>query len=421
MKPIKKTEKLTKKVVDEMPFPVGRQDLIWDKDLKGFGLRLSPSKKTYIVQGRIHGTGATRRVSLGEHGVLTLQEARKRAKKELSAMLEGTDPAQEKKRAKVEAVTLRKVVEGYLEDRRDLKPSSRADIQKHLEKSFGAWADRSFLEITREGVLERFRELSDRSAAQANQAFRVLRALLNYARGKHRHRDKPILLENPVKVLSDTKNWNRVKSRSGRIPTDRIGAAWNLLQGLRISPEQTRIGQTIADAVCFLLLTGCRWSEMAALTWDRVNLEAGSWHLPDPKNREPITFPLSKVTMKILSERPRKNDFVFPARFGDGHIHDARGVLEKVSALAGTRITAHDLRRTFRAIAGECGVEFWKTKLLMGHKLSGDVTISHYTEKSDLRYLSPEINSVSEWIERQGVRAKSENIVLFPAKAEGKK
>jgi integrase len=414
----KKTERLTKDTVDEMPFPVGCQVIVWDEDLAGFGLRLSPSKKTYIAQGRVRGTGATRRVSLGEHGVLTPQQARKRAKKELSAMLEGSDPSQEKKRAKIESVTLRRVAEAYLEDRRDLKPSSRADIKKHLKGSFADWADRPFIDITREKVMTRFKELSDRSAAQGNQAFRILRALLNYSRGKYRHGYEPILRENPVKVLSDTKTWNRVKFRSGRIPTDRIGAVWNLLQGLRTSPEQTRIGQTSADAVCFLLLTGCRWSEMSELTWDWVSLEGGFWYLPDPKNRQPITFPLSEPAVRILSECPRKGTYVFPARSGDGHIHDARGIFEKISSLADTRITAHDLRRTFRAVAGEVGVEFWKTKLLMGHKISGDVTISHYTEKSDLRYLSSEINIIAGWIESKGAKAMKENIVTFPVMVE---
>lgn len=411
---------LTKKKVESLPYPKDGQTLIWDDSIKGFGIRITALRKTYIIQGRVHGTGATRRVTLGEHGVLTLQEARKRAKKELSAMLAGTDPSKEKKRARVEAVTLRKVVEGYLVDRRDLKPSSRSDIEKHLKRSFADWADRPFVEITRDKILKRFRELTDRGPAQANQAFRVLRALLNYARGKHRHLDEPILLENPVKVLSDTKVWNRIKSRSSRIPVDRIGAVWNLLQGFRASPEQTRIGQTLTDAVCFLLLTGCRWSEMSELTWDRVNIEGAFWHLPDPKNRQPITFPLPRAALKILSERPISNGHVFPARSGIGHIHNAHGIFEKVSKIAGIKITAHDLRRTFRAIAGECGVEFWKTKLLMGHKLSGDVTISHYTEKSDLRYLAPEINTIAQWIEYQGTKAMKENVIPFSVSTEGK-
>jgi len=401
--------KLTKKVIENLPFPKSGQTLIWDDEMKGFGLRVTLSKKVYIVQGRVQSKGVERRISLGEHGVLTLQEARKKAKKKLADMLAGVDPV----RARTEKTTLRQVVRQYLEDRRDLKPSSRADIEKHLQKSFGAWADRPFMEISREKVMKRFGELSDASPAQANQAFRVLRALLNFARGKYRDGYEPILKENPVQVLSDIKVWNRIQPKNGRIPTDRIGAVWNLFQGLRADPTQPRIGQTMADAVCFLLLTGCRWSEMAALTWDRVNLEEGWWHIPDPKNRMPVTFPLPPAAVKILSERPRESDYVFPGRSG-GHIHDARGLWEKVSSLAGTRITAHDLRRTFRAVAGECGVEFWKTKLLMGHKLSGDVTISHYTEKSDLRYLSPEINVIGKWIEAQG--KKSKNVVPFPAK-----
>ena len=74
-------------------------------------------------------------------------------------------------------------------------------------------------------------------------------------------------------------------------------------------------------------------------------------------------------------------------------------------------ISIHDLRRTFRAIAGECGIELYKTKLLMNHKLNQDVTISAYTETSDLRYLKPEIQKIGDWIERQGKIAASEKVV----------
>ena len=76
----------------------------------------------------------------------------------------------------------------------------------------------------------RFRELSERSAAQANQAFRILRALLNYARAAYRPGDKPLMIENPVKIISEAKLWNRVEPRSGQIPLNKIGIAWNVLQ-----------------------------------------------------------------------------------------------------------------------------------------------------------------------------------------------
>lgn len=402
---------LTKKAIESLKLPKSGQVLLWDDELKGFGVRLSPSGIMYIVQGRVN--GISRRLSLGKHGIITLQEARKKARKELSAMLEGKDPIVEKKRSEAYGKTLRDITDLYLKDRRDLKESSQQDIRKHLEKSFASWADRPVVAITRDKVATRFTELSERSPAQANQAFRVLRAILNYARAKYRPDDNPIIIENPVRILSDAKLWNRVPARSRRIPTDKIGAAWNELQTLREDPAQTNVGKTIADIIAFLMLSGARWTEAADLTWDRVNLDEGWWYLPDPKNRNPVKFPLSKVAIDILKGRSRTSVFVFPSWSASGRVTEARSVLERISTAAGTRITAHDLRRTFRAVAGECQLELWKAKLLMNHRLSQDVTIGHYTETEDLRYLSREINMISDWITRQGMIAMSEKVVPF--------
>lgn len=415
---------LTKKIVEGMPRPAAGQMFVWDEKLTGFGLRITPTKKTYVVQGRVSSTGKSRRVSLGDHGIITLQEARKRAIKELSAMSAGKDPSSEKKRAKAYSLTLRDIADKYLDARRELKESSRADIEKHLKKSFSDWENRPALEITRDKVAKRFTQLSDKSPAQANQAFRILRALLNFTRGEYQFNDKPILIENPVSVLSETKRWNTIRARSGRIPTNKIGDAWQTLQSLRDDPAQSVVGRTLADAVSFLLLTGCRWSEMATLTWDNVSLDDPSWKLPDPKNRNPVTFPLSKFAMNILKNRKRDGKYVFPSRLSkednNQHIREARSVFDRLSEVGGVRISPHDLRRTFRAIAGECGIELWKTKLLMNHKMSGDVTITHYTETNDLRYLSNEINLISDWIIRQGKISAAGNVVNFRARG-GKK
>ncbi|MBE9572347.1 MAG: tyrosine-type recombinase/integrase [Proteobacteria bacterium] len=409
--------KLTKGIVEGAILPEKGQRFLWDSETRGFGIRLTPSGRMYIVQGRVN--GATRRVSLGRLGLLTLQQARKKAKRELSAMLEGIDPAMEKKRIEAYGLTLKEITEEYLRDRRDMKSSSRSDILKHLNRAFSQWADRPAIEITRDKVIALFRELTERGPAQANQAFRNLRAILNYARAAYRlDDDKPLLIENPVSVLSDTKMWNKIRARSGRIPTDKIGIGWNILQSLRESPGETIISHTLADALLFLLLTGARWSEMAALTWDRINLDEGWWFIPDPKNRNPVTFPLSRVAVDILTERPRSQYvFVFPARSGGGHIQEARGHFKKISDAVGIQISGHDLRRTFRAIAGEVQLELWKTKLLMNHRLNQDVTIGHYTETEDLRYLRPEIDKISDWIVRQGFIAKSDKVVPFPRKA----
>ena len=418
MKPKIVPVKLTKSIVESIPLPEKGQSFLWDIEIKGFGVRLTPTARSYIVQGRVR--GRDRRVTLGKHGVLTVQQARKRAQRELSKMSEGIDPSKEKKRREAQGVTLGQVVQAYLKDRRTLKESSRADILKHLEGSFSDWKDKPIVSITREKVLTRFRELSNRSHAQANQAFRNLRAFINYAMGAYQSEGVSIISENPVKAISDLKIWNHVEPRSGRIPTEKIGAAWNALQELRTAPEQTPISRTMADAVTFLFLTGARWSEMASLTLDRVNLEEASWHIPDPKNRKPVTFPLSDAAVDILKDRPQKGEYVSPARTATGHIVEARTVLKKVSEAAGVHVTAHDLRRTFRAITGECGIDFWKTKLLMGHKISGDVTITHYTETNDLRYLSKEINLIGQWITKQGAIEPIDNVVSISTAKGGR-
>jgi integrase len=407
--------KLTKKYVESLHLPESGQRFVWDSDLKGFGLRLTPGGRAYIIQARVKGVkGVTRRVSLGKHGVITLTEARRKAQKELSSMLEGKDPVVEKKREEAYSKTLRAITDDYLKDRLNLKPSSRADIEKHLSKSFALWGNRPAIEITRDKVATRFRELTERSPAQANQAFRILRSILNYAREAYRPDDKPMIIENPVGVLSGLNLWNQVPPRSGRIPTDKIGAVWAVLQALREAPEQTTISRALADAVCFLILTGARWNEAAQLTWDRVNLDESWWYLPDPKNRTPVKFPLSHLAREILETRPQENPYVFPARSGSGYISDARGVLERVSQAAGVHLTGHDMRRTFRAIAAACEIELWRTKLLMNHK-SQDVTIKSYTETEDLTYLAPEINKISEWITHQSMIAGSDKVVPLKA------
>lgn len=404
--------KLTKSRVEELPV-LGEATFHWDDELKGFGVKVLPSgKRMYVVQGRVN--GQSRRVTLGAHGVLTCDEARKKAKLELVKLIEGKDPQEEKKRAKANSVTLREVVTDYCENRRTrnggpLTKSTVKVINRHLETNLIDWADKPIFNITSSMCRTHFEKMSKTGPTQANQCYRILHSLINYAI------DEENPQPNPVDILSRKKLWNPNRRKTGYIPMNKVGFVWNKLNELRHATILP-IEQTQVDAVKFIMLTGCRWSEAAELTWDYVKTD--SWHDPDPKNHNAITFPLSAPARVLMESRVRiqDNNYVFPGRHKKEHptfITSVRQIMTAISEVAGLRLSPHDLRRTFIQIGIKLKIELWKLKLLTNHIAKGDVTLDHYTETSDLRYLAPEIEQIGAWIEEQGRIAAAENVIPF--------
>lgn len=422
--------KANKTTVEALPAPAKGEALHWDCDLAGFGVRITANGvRSYIAQGRAN--GKSRRVTIGQHGkplsdnsALTADKARKLAMGLIAGFSKDVDPVIERKRVKTLAVTLQDVCDVYLKERRtakggELAKRTKADIAKHVSGSFGDWASKPVAGITRDMCSARFTAMTAKGPTQANQAFRILRALLNYAREAYRSDGLPILPENPVSVVSGKKMWNPNNAKNGRIPLEQVGAVWNMLRHKNRSDGVAATGKTGADIVLFLMLTGCRWSEAAQLTWDRISLEAGTWHIPDPKNHNDVTFPISVPLRTLLENRPhvKGNHYVFPARGGVGFINDARYTMIAVSELAGLHLTPHDLRRTFIAIGIKNNLEMWKLKLLTNHISKGDVTIDNYTETSDLRYLSGEAETIAAWIVEQGEIADGANVIQITRSA----
>jgi hypothetical protein len=72
--------RITKRAVDAVN-PSDSDQFLWDSDLKGFGLKITPAgNKVYILQYRKGGRGTpTKRITIGRHGALTPEQARKEA------------------------------------------------------------------------------------------------------------------------------------------------------------------------------------------------------------------------------------------------------------------------------------------------------------------------------------------------------
>ncbi|MGV5006098.1 site-specific integrase [Acinetobacter variabilis] len=209
----------------------------------------------------------------------------------------------------------------------------------------------------------------------------------------------PLIQENPVNILK--KKMVKLKPRTSRIPDSKVNDVWKYLWSTR---ETAFNRETLAsiDLIIFLMLTGARLGEARSLTWDRVNLEEAWWHIPDPKNHNPVYLPLSTQAIELLKARHRTegSPFVFASWSKSGHIIDPRDSLKRMSEVAGTPITAHDLRRTFTTIGvAHCGIDLNKVELLTNHVPKG-VTAIHYLETTHLQYLRPEVQQVADWIDK---------------------
>ena len=158
MPKIKLTEEAIKGTRIKAPTASGKQEAFWDTGLIGFGVIASgtTATKSYVVQRDLPG-GKSRRITIAKTNVLSLADARERAKVILADFYRGIDPKQQHRAA----VTLRSALDDYLAARKDnLRPASVKLYRLAIEQHLAAWADRPLAEITSDAVEERHRAIA---------------------------------------------------------------------------------------------------------------------------------------------------------------------------------------------------------------------------------------------------------------------
>jgi integrase len=427
--------KLTKTNIDRVAKPdlFASDVLYWDTEIKGFGLRVTPTgKTTFIAQGRVNGIGAAVRVTVGPYGVFAPDQAREAAKEHLRNMARGTDPREVRRQDEAMKVTLRDVADAYFARLGKLKEATRNEMDRHVKSVFGAWENKPIASITEADVRKRHREMCETglrgkpAPGQAQISLVTLRTLINFANRRYKRGDgTPLIPNNPVNALRD--DFIEFKPRTRDVDERKVGEVYHMLAEARVSArdDDARAG---VDLVRFLMLTGARRNEGAMLTWDRVNLDEGWFHLPDPKNRNPVWIPLSSQAVELLKSLPRRkledgteNPFCFPSRSKAGHVMDTRAPLERISKIAGLHLSAHDLRRTWVSVGvATLDIGLHKIELLTNHVPKG-ITAKHYLKTSRLQYLQREVQAIGDWIEQQAAIAKSKanggNVVTLPQRA----
>ncbi len=106
---------LTKRIIEALQYqgPEPRKDIRWDDCMPGFGVRVFPSgRKTFVLSFRHQ--ARKRLMTIGAFGVLTLEQARDRARAKLVALTDGVDPLAERQR-EARGETVKDLAEAYLE------------------------------------------------------------------------------------------------------------------------------------------------------------------------------------------------------------------------------------------------------------------------------------------------------------------
>jgi integrase len=171
--------------------------------------------------------------------------------------------------------------------------------------------------------------LNEVSAGTVIRELAYISAIVNHAR-----REWGINVPNPVQMV-----------RKPQIPQARSRVLTNeeitkLVQALE--PEGRR-SQWTKPAVQLALATAMRRGELLSLRWEHVDLQNRTAFLPDTKNSDSRTVPLSTAAVQVLAGLPRHIcGAVFPVKFFTLDAAFKRGV--RRAGLDDVRF--HDLRRT---------------------------------------------------------------------------
>lgn len=263
--------RLTKKSLEAAEIKA-KDYFIFDDELSGFGLRVMPSgRKIFVLQYRI-GRKA-RRFTLGHYPVLTVEQARDRAIKNLAAIKDGKDPSGEKQDLAA-SPTVRDLAQRFQDTHcKDmLKPNTREQyarlLKNHILPELGNYR---VVDVTR-AEIARLHHLMAKHPSNANKTMLLLSKMFNMAELWGLRPDNT----NPCRHLSKYREHKRERYLSAD-EMRRLG------ETLRMAEEARLCSPYAVAAFRLLILTGARLGEIRDCKWEYVHLDKGIIRLPDSK------------------------------------------------------------------------------------------------------------------------------------------
>lgn len=368
---MRKNQKLTKRVVESIEPHETNELLVWDSEIKGFGIRIFPSgRRTYFVQYR-NQFGETRRKKIGVHGVITADLAREEAKKLLGDVARGEDPSTKHKLIiRNTGQSMQDLADQYLllHAKPNKAPKSyKEDMAKLKNIILKRYAH---LRVDAISTLDLQKLHSDlqKTPVQANRTMALLSKMFNFAIQWGWRSD------NPTKDIKKYKEHGRDRWLNDE-------EVQKLLTSLN-----NYHNQNIANAIRLLVLMGARKTEVLSAKWDQIDLEKGTWtkRAPSTKQRKMEYLPVSSSVLEILRKMKTHADspFLFPGKIPGQPLKDPKKAWNTIRNQADVPdVHIHDLRHTFASHLVSSGVSLSIVGKLLGHTQAS--TTQRYAHLAD--------------------------------------
>lgn len=345
--------KFTDAFIESLPYADTGQNFFRDSQLKGLGLRIGTASKVFIAEGKVNAKNV--RVTLGRHGLLTVEQARMAAGNMLAMFAQGMNPNHVDAASHANSLTLAAIFQSYSLARADLKPRTRYDYTRFMHTHFAEWGNIPVSAISPDMIRRKHRIMGQHSEAQANLAMRFMRSLFNFAMLHYKDKTgKSLIADNPTKILAQRAAWYRVAGRQTVISPQQL-PAW--LKAVHILPTISTGAnkEAVKDYLLLLMFTGLRREEGLSLQWNAIDFKAKTLKIGDIEHMQVRTLPLGTFLYYLLKKRhdqyAQLSPYVFSGSGKQGYMTDPSKRIRLVIKTCGFAFTQHDLRRTFIAIA----------------------------------------------------------------------
>ena len=382
--------RLTKRTVEALRHEGSSSGWTWegDDEVPGFGVRVYPSgRKVYSLRYRTD-SGRQRMMKLGQHGELTVDQARKLAMTQKIRVLEGGDPLGERKKEQAGIRTVKDLMERWVESyakphrKRWEEDERRANVR--ILPSLG----RLQLEDVSVDLLAGWhRKIGRASPVEGNRCIETLRAAWRWA-------DRQGLLPDGAEDPTGRVKRFREKGRERWLRKEELT---ELMAKVRMEEDPY-----VRIAIPLFLLTGLRKGELLGARWEDVDLERGEIRLPETKSGGAQVRLLPSQAVKLLRELPRAegSPWVFPSPSNRGRSRkDLKRQWERIREGASLEdVTLHDLRRTAGSYMAQAGVPLQVIQHVLGHAHPGVTKLyarlASENEREAVETLSSELSGV---------------------------